>query len=284
MVPRLQTAPNVRTRYMDMIVSLCSCCHLCNSFHDLKITFIDFSSQYSNPSKIGDRNIPSLKFSSHFQFCQGNDTTTEFQSKINPRASAPSVRRGPAARPFVTKSASYSFNATMQDYQETVAAVAAETSTLPKRSFSLPSSKKINRMDPPESIPTEFSRPPSRANTGRASATERKTSIELSMKKKNSKSIPSSTLETSSELYTFSSSMPSSPAPPPQQQQQQYQQFHKPASHSRGASPPPPPPPAVKKAPHDSFHENEDDERLDVTDYLIPCNICGRKFMENRLV
>lgn len=32
------------------------------------------------------------------------------------------------------------------------------------------------------------------------------------------------------------------------------------------------------------FHENPDQEQLDVSAYLIPCDICGRKFMEARLV
>ncbi len=42
--------------------------------------------------------------------------------------------------------------------------------------------------------------------------------------------------------------------------------------------------PTIKKVPHASFHEDEKNEQLDVSDYLIPCSICGRKFMENRLV
>ena len=42
--------------------------------------------------------------------------------------------------------------------------------------------------------------------------------------------------------------------------------------------------PPIKKVPHPTFHEDENNEQLDVSDYLIPCSICNRKFMENRLV
>lgn len=41
----------------------------------------------------------------------------------------------------------------------------------------------------------------------------------------------------------------------------------------------------MKKLPNAAaFHENEEEENLDVSDYLIPCDTCGRKFMEDRLV
>lgn len=41
---------------------------------------------------------------------------------------------------------------------------------------------------------------------------------------------------------------------------------------------------SVKKVPKPNYHENDEEEQLDVTAYLIPCDICGRKFMEDRLV
>lgn len=39
-----------------------------------------------------------------------------------------------------------------------------------------------------------------------------------------------------------------------------------------------------KKVPEPNFHENSTTELLDVSNYLVPCQICGRKFMEDRLV
>ncbi|KAJ3269870.1 Zinc finger C2HC domain-containing protein 1C [Terramyces sp. JEL0728] len=40
---------------------------------------------------------------------------------------------------------------------------------------------------------------------------------------------------------------------------------------------------ASKKAPHSAFHEDPVNELLDVSEYLVTCHTCSRKFMENRI-
>jgi hypothetical protein len=42
--------------------------------------------------------------------------------------------------------------------------------------------------------------------------------------------------------------------------------------------------PAPEPVPYPSFHENSEIEQMDVSKYLIPCDICNRKFMQDRLV
>ncbi|KAJ3309414.1 Zinc finger C2HC domain-containing protein 1C [Boothiomyces sp. JEL0838] len=40
---------------------------------------------------------------------------------------------------------------------------------------------------------------------------------------------------------------------------------------------------APKRAPHSAFHEDPLNEHLDVSEYLVTCQICSRKFIENRI-
>jgi hypothetical protein len=40
----------------------------------------------------------------------------------------------------------------------------------------------------------------------------------------------------------------------------------------------------IPKPPTENYHENADEEQLDVSAYLVPCDICARKFMSDRLV
>jgi hypothetical protein len=40
----------------------------------------------------------------------------------------------------------------------------------------------------------------------------------------------------------------------------------------------------TNEVPYPSYHENSEIERLDVSQYLITCEICNRKFMQDRIV
>jgi hypothetical protein len=40
----------------------------------------------------------------------------------------------------------------------------------------------------------------------------------------------------------------------------------------------------IPRPPTENFHENAEEEQLDVSAYLVPCDICSRKFMSDRLV
>jgi hypothetical protein len=231
-------------------------------------------------------------------FSAENDITSDdFRfTSFSSRASAPTSRRVPSSSTNSRHSLSASRSISVEESDgkdirvlaATSVAVAAESNSalLPKRSFSLPSKSKLskvsNETSPPSrkssdsythnsrDAPPEFSRPPSRANVSN------RASIELNVAKK--KVIPPRSEEYSSPSPNYrvnQQNQPSAPSP--------VSRFDDRFQH-QSPVPPPAEPSEYKKVPAPNYHENDEDENLDVSDYLIPCDYCGRKFMEDRLV
>ncbi|KAJ3369034.1 Zinc finger C2HC domain-containing protein 1A [Kappamyces sp. JEL0680] len=231
--------------------------------------------------------FPKANLTSHQRACIRKNISTPNRIKFSEdeftfasqrsQNSAPTSRRLPShTSSRHSYSASRSFQSLIVDEERVSAAVAAESinpgiAHLPKRSFSLPSKNKLAKISPepylspphsktpsPPSVePGYESRPPSRA----VASAPRKTSIELNApKKKASQPIPALRVQ-------------STPEPVPTLDKRQSRQA----------------PGEPKQVPYPSYHENDQDEHLDVSSYLIPCDekhstVCVKTRSKNRKV
>lgn len=230
------------------------------------------------------QNIPFLLFSSHFKTCDH----LSLNQRVPATAATPSLVKRSVSNP-IPNSAAAGYSSKANLFQ-----ISSNSSIQDLRGFL--DSNRSPQQDHPQSNRNsniqEFSsstRPPSRASVVSLSAKKKQTipnhatdsPIHLVSRKNSSVESPSVYRKASSHSLmtdaTSSSVAPSRTAPSPQLQLPVQKQEHVQEQQSHRAQK------QVKEVPHPMFHENDREERLDVSEYLIPCSICGRKFMQDRL-
>ncbi|KAJ2999332.1 Zinc finger C2HC domain-containing protein 1C [Globomyces sp. JEL0801] len=250
--------------------------------------------------------IPQYKVSSHLRECTGDRQAdilqyNEVQSHLTQiPSSAPTTRRfinKPKEILKKTNQREKSFTNYLGNELDNQkdAAAAAETPNViyPKKSIGLQHT--LSKIQNDESYETSISKTKTQVNSNQRkvvvqmSRNESRSNIELSIAKKkvtqaDEKPIPVHSIDNMNgklykdkiqSLMTQKLGLVNQNAIKAQHEEEEYnhEEMNDESNHQQG----------VSKVPHPSFHENSETELLDVSKYLVGCDICGRKFMEDRL-
>ncbi len=210
-------------------------------------------------NNVGRTKVPQHKFSTHYRECKvesrGLSENDLFQmggehtSKTNGPLSAPSSRLKKQLPK--TKSVAKNFPSPL----ENSAAIAAESqSRYPKKNLSPTTRLSLMSLDDGHEEQSYITPNISRSN----SRSESRQTVELSIAKKKAVAKPMEEY-VHEEEYQPKRTSPITP--------ESFEEIV-----------------PVQKVPVPNYHENSERENLDVSAYLIPCDYCGRKFMEDRLV